>query len=120
MRRETIYNDGFPRYLCYKTSELTLKSTEYTKCNCDICTETELVDDYDILSSALHPNKAGFARYRDYKETKQVADLKLLPLEMQQAMDGLSYVGHIGHPPSWSIAKPSYFLATYDGDMQMK
>jgi hypothetical protein len=76
-------------------SELTLKDTRYTKCNCDICAETELVDDYDILSSTLHPNiKAGYARHRDYEETKQAADLKLFPDEMRQATDGLSYDGH--------------------------
>ena len=51
--------------------KLTLKDTNYSKCACEICAEKEFVDDYDILSSALHPNiKAGFMRYRDWKETK--------------------------------------------------
>jgi hypothetical protein len=73
-------------------SKLTLKDTEYNKCACDVCTKREFVDDYDILSSTLHPNvKAGFARYRDRKETKaSVADLKLSPAEMQRVVDGLS------------------------------
>src|ERR1700761_3782136 len=85
----------FGIYIPNITSELTLKSTEYSKCDCDVCAGTEFVDDYDILSSALHPNiKAGFARYRDCKEGKNVVDLKLFPAEMQQAVDGLSYVGN--------------------------
>ncbi len=76
------------------TSELTLKSTQYTQCKCDVC-GTESDDDYDILSSTLHPNiKAGFARYRDYKETKEASNLKLFQSEIQQATNGLSYTGH--------------------------
>ncbi|KAF9406143.1 hypothetical protein BGZ76_006409, partial [Entomortierella beljakovae] len=87
--------DFLPLYNAVIRSELKLKDTNYNKCACSICAENdenEYDDDKDILTSDLHPNvKAGFARYRDWKETKKpVGNLKLSPSEMQRAMDGLS------------------------------